>query len=189
MRNQNVLENKSVHLQAALNVPLKKLLNPTALTCPCGPAADLPQVPGLFNPAYFGINEQKSARGKANPETPQVAMVARITGTPDRSENIHLLLAPTSGFRAIKLMTSADGWSEPNGYQSSTQFELEYLVHLPFAADRAAHLSAFVPVLLRTSTLRFPSKDFPGTYRRSVRFIFQTTPHLLDWDEIETLRS
>lgn len=47
---KNVLENKSVNLQDALNVPLKKLSNPTALTCPCGLAADLPQVLILFNP-------------------------------------------------------------------------------------------------------------------------------------------
>lgn len=159
---KNVLENKSVNLQDALNVPHKKLSNPAALTCPCGPAADLPQVLVLFNPVYFGINEPKSARGKPNPETRPVAMVARITGTPDRSENIHLFLAPRTGFPAVKLMTSADGCSEHNGYQSFTQFELEDLVHLPFAADRTAHLSAFGPAhLLRASTLIFPSKDFP----------------------------
>lgn len=71
-------------------------------------------------------------------------------------------LAPRTGFRAIKLMTSADGCSKHNGCQSLTQFEREDLVHLPFVADRTAHLSAFEPAhLLRASTLISHSKDFP----------------------------
>lgn len=88
-------------------------------------------------------------------------------------------LAPRTGFHAIKLMTSADGCSEHNGYQSFTQFELEHLLHLPL--EQIEQITSRPVYLLRASALIFPSKDFP----RSVWSIFQTNPHLQDWDEID----
>ncbi len=61
-----------------------------------------------------------------------------------------------------------------------------------FSAITAAHLSGIVSIyFLRTSTLmlkQLKPKAFLWMYYRSVQFIFQLTPNLLDGVEVRTLR-
>lgn len=66
-------------------------------------------------------------------------------------------LAPRTGFRAIKLMTSADGCSEHNGYQSFTQFELEYLVHLLL---NSSPLGLCASIFAESFSINIPLKGF-----------------------------
>lgn len=174
--------------------PLHKLPNLTALTYPCGLASELPHA--LIWEKNCLILCTLELINRSLQEGNQIQKLDCCKGgqnywnAPTDLKIYTFFLAPRTGFHAIKLMKSADGFSKQNGHQRFTQFALQYLLCLPFAALTTAHLSALVSVyLLRDSTLIFPSKDFPWMHNQSVWFIFQPTPNLLDLVEIQTLLS
>ncbi len=91
----------------------------------------------------------------------------------------------------VALSTTNIRWSE-----SYCFYQLLILILIfgmsTFSVIRAAHLSGTVSIyFLGTSTLilkQFKQKAFLWMYNRSVQFIFQLSPNLLDECEVQTLR-